>query len=420
MCRHSRPDIVLALLLLFAAAFGSATLSAQEAAAEADLSDLSPAEQAAALGEQGTALFQARQFSEAAIVFQQAYNLDPHPVLLFNIARAHEEMGDMPTALQLFRSLSDITDDPGILGAAGERAQRMADELAAQGYDPDTVTSADYVPRGIIEITSEPEGAEVILGAEVIGTTPLRQDRIDRGQYDLRVVLEGYHPVNTSVEVRGGGETIRSFTLQPRTSLDEYVPPEPGYLTVLSPQANMEVFVDGQRFSVTPIEQAPLAPGSYEVVVNAVGWLSYSTVIEITSGQNTTVQAQMTPIGGYERVTQNNGSSVSTALMIGGGTLLTTGTVLGILALTNSTAYNDNVSDPNRGQYRDSARTQALIGDITLLTGGAALVTGVVLRLVKGRNDQDDFGRGNQLVFTPTVPRDRHQGRWGLVMSGRF
>jgi hypothetical protein len=420
MCRKVRQNVFFSFLLIALGLLAPAHLLAQEEPGADSGAELTPAEEAAALGEQGTALFQARQFSEAAIVFQQAYNLDPHPVLLFNIARAHEEMGDLPTALQLFRSLADITDDAGILGAANERGQRMADELSGQGYDPATVTSAEYVPRGGIEITSEPEGAEVFLGNDVIGVTPLRQAQVDRGQYDLRVVLDGYHPIATTVDVRGGGETIRSFTLQPRTSLEEYIPPEPGYLTVLSPQANMEVFVDGQRFSVTPIEQAPLAPGSYEVVVNAVGWLSYSTVIEITSGQNTTVQAQMTPVGGFERVSQSNGSSASTALMIGGGTLVTAGTVLGILALTNSSAYNDNVSDPTRGDYRDSARTQALIGDIALFTGGALLVTGVVLRIVKGSNDQNDFDRSNQLVLAPTIPTNRENGRWGFVMSGRF
>jgi hypothetical protein len=48
--------------------------------------------------------------------------------------------------------------------------------------------------------------------------------------------------------------------MQPRTSLEQYVPPEPGYLSVNAPRTNMEVFIDGQRYSVTPLVQAPLAP----------------------------------------------------------------------------------------------------------------------------------------------------------------
>lgn len=378
------------------------------------------AEQAAALVEQGTALFQARQYSEAAILFQQAYNLDPHPVLLFNIARAHQEMGDLPTAVALFRDVLQMTTDATIVGAASERLQRLETELTEQGYDPNTVTTETYVPRGVVEITSEPAGAEVLLGGESIGTTPIRQSRIARGSYDMRVLLDGYHPINTTLEVRGGGETIRSFTLQPRTSLEEYVPPEPGYLTVLAPQANMEVFVDGQRFSVTPIDRAPLAPGSYEVVVSAIGWISYTTIVEITSGANTTVQAQTTPVGGFQRNDSRSGSAASNALLISGGTLLTAGTVFGVLALTNSSSYNDNIADPSRAQYRDDARTQALIADIALFTGGALLVTGVVLRIVNNDDaNQLPETRTRQLVLGPTFPRER-DGRWGFVAGARF
>jgi hypothetical protein len=416
---YPTPSTLARWLITLLICLAPALAAAQQTTDSGDAS-ATAAEQAAVLVEEGTALFQARQYPEAAILFQQAYNLDPHPVLLFNIARAHQEMGDLPTAVSLFRDVVGMTDDATIVGAATERLQRLEAELTEQGYDPATVTPETYVPRGVVEISSEPAGADVLLGGESIGVTPIRQSRIARGSYDMRVILDGYHPINTTLEVRGGGETIRSFTLQPRTSLEEYVPPEPGYLTVLAPQANMEVFVDGQRFSVTPIDRAPLAPGSYEVVVSAIGWISYSTVVEIASGSNSTVQAQMTPVGGYQREVARSGGGASNALLISGGTLLTAGTVFGVLALTNSSSYNDNVADPSRTQYRDDARTQALIADIALFTGGALLVTGVVLRIVGG-NDANELPetRTRQLVLGPTFPRER-DGRWGFVAGARF
>lgn len=374
-------------------------------------------EQAAQLVEEGTALFQARNFEEAAIIFQQAYNLDPHPVLLFNIARAHQEMGDLPTALRLFQDVLAMEADENVVGATTDRIAVLEQMLTEQGYDPATVTATEYVPRGFVNITTEPSGATVFLDGTEIGVTPLNRGQIDEGSHELRLLLDGYHPVTTSVDVRGGGETIRSFTMQERTSLEQYVPPEPGYLSVNAPQSNMEVFIDGQRYSVTPLVQAPLAPGTYEVVVNAVGWISYSTVVEVRSGEQITVNATMEPVGGFRPMRVSNGRrGLENGLLIGGGALVTTGTVFGVLALTSASSYNDRISDPDRGRFRDQARTSALIADITIGTGAALLVTGLILKLTN--NSEGEWGgpTPEQLVFAPSINRRSI----GFSFSGRF
>jgi predicted negative regulator of RcsB-dependent stress response len=376
-----------------------------------------PAEQAALLVEEGTALFQARNFEQAAIVFQQAYNLDPHPVLLFNIARAHQEMADLPTALRMFREVRDMEADENVTSAANQRIATLEQMLTEQGYDPATVSATDYVPRGFVNITSEPPGATVLIDSAELGVTPLNRGQIDEGTHELRLLLDGYHPITTSIDVRGGGETIRSFTMQERTSLEQYVPPEPGYLSVNAPQSNMEVFVDGQRYSVTPLVQAPLAPGTYEVVVNAVGWISYSTVIEVRSGEQLTVNATMEPVGGFQPMRVANGRrSLANGFLIGGGALVTTGTVFGVLALTNSSSYNDRISDPDRARFRDQARTSALIADITIGTGAALLVTGLILKLTNKSEGEWGGPTPEQLVFAPSIQRRSI----GFSFSGSF
>lgn len=377
----------------------------------------SPAEQAALLVEEGTALFQARNFEQAAIVFQQAYNLDPHPVLLFNIARAHQEMADLPTALRMFREVRDRAEDENVIGAATERVANLEQMLTEQGYDPATVSATDYVPRGFVNITTEPPGATVLVDSTELGVTPLNRGQIDEGTHELRLLLDGYHPVTTSIDVRGGGETIRSFTMQERTSLEQYVPPEPGYLSVNAPQSNMEVFIDGQRYSVTPLVQAPLAPGTYEVVVNAVGWISYSTVIEVRSGEQLTVNATMEPVGGFQPMREaNRRRPLENGFLIGGGALVTTGTVFGVLALTSSSSYNDRIADPDRGRFRGQARTSALIADITISTGAALLVTGLVLKLTNRSPRDSGETAPEQLVFVPSIQRRSI----GFSFSGRF
>ena len=60
--------------------------------------------QAAALFEEGAGLFRKRSFREASERFQAAYNLDPSPILLYNLARAAEEMGDPQAAVGHYKA----------------------------------------------------------------------------------------------------------------------------------------------------------------------------------------------------------------------------------------------------------------------------------------------------------------------------
>jgi tetratricopeptide (TPR) repeat protein len=48
--------------------------------------------------QQGAAHFKARRYAQALSSFEQAFKLDPSPVLLYNIARCAEEMGDVERA----------------------------------------------------------------------------------------------------------------------------------------------------------------------------------------------------------------------------------------------------------------------------------------------------------------------------------
>src|SRR3990172_5013099 len=49
--------------------------------------------------ERGTALYGAGRYREAIVQFQTAQELRPHPSVLFNIARCHENLGEFAEAL---------------------------------------------------------------------------------------------------------------------------------------------------------------------------------------------------------------------------------------------------------------------------------------------------------------------------------
>ena len=59
---------------------------------------VSPPETPQALFERGRTAFEERRYAGALDAFLAAYELAPYPALLFNIARAHQELGDYAAA----------------------------------------------------------------------------------------------------------------------------------------------------------------------------------------------------------------------------------------------------------------------------------------------------------------------------------
>lgn len=57
---------------------------------------------------EGKAAFQSQQFGQALTKFEQANVLDPSPILVYNIARCHEEMGQAEAAIRYYELYLDV------------------------------------------------------------------------------------------------------------------------------------------------------------------------------------------------------------------------------------------------------------------------------------------------------------------------
>jgi hypothetical protein len=64
-----------------------------------------------------------------------------------------------------------------------------------------------------ITITSNPSGATVWLNDAEVGRTPLSTDFIYYGDYDVRVKLEGYEPINQRMTAQAPIQEIPPFDL---------------------------------------------------------------------------------------------------------------------------------------------------------------------------------------------------------------
>ena len=337
------------------------------------------------IARQATAEFQAANYDEAAILFQQAFNIDPDPILLFNLARAHQEMGDLPTALTLYLELVELTDSQRVRTAAQGKIAEVEASLRAQGYEPGEVTPLDYVPRGALSITSVPAGAAVFLGGNFVGVTPYTEPHRDAGEYRLQLELEGFHPVVATVVVSAGIESVRDYALNERADLDEYVPPTPGFLSVRGAAPGLPVEIDGELRGFTPLEGVRLAPGQYLVSVRGEGWEPYTTTVEVFAAGEETVFAQMEREVGFDARETAGLRYGGIALMSVGAAATVGGLSLGLLANQSAAEYRSDPASPNRRALRDEARGRALGADVALFTGVAALTSGAVMTVIAAK-----------------------------------
>jgi tetratricopeptide (TPR) repeat protein len=110
------------------------TTSLPEACAQATTPSPTDRARAKDLYRQGTERFQSGDFRAAVDLFEQAQRLDPHPVLAYNVARAHENLGELDEAIAAYRRYLELDPKASDRGAVEQRIttlQSQRDERRA-------------------------------------------------------------------------------------------------------------------------------------------------------------------------------------------------------------------------------------------------------------------------------------------------
>lgn len=163
--------------------------------------------------ERGLEHFGARRHREAIHEFQVAAQLVPSADLWFNIARAHEELGEWDQAIEHYRRyLRDRVDPPdreqveALLELLGERAE------AARAARLTRATT------GTLSVRVDVEGASVRIGERDVGTSPITDElTLEPGRHPLVVQRDGYLPFRSEVAIEPGVRTAAYVDLQPET-----------------------------------------------------------------------------------------------------------------------------------------------------------------------------------------------------------
>ncbi len=252
-----------ALLTIF---LGAALVLACPVAAFAQEAEEGAQEQARVLFEQGMAAAASGDHTSAARALGESFALFSHPGTLVNLAASLELAGQLPAA---HRRYAELLERFGavISGAARENARQQLASIAAL--------------VAIVTVRTEPEGALVFLGDELLGTAPLSDEVVLLpGEYTLVARLEGYDQASHVVALAAGDRP--SITIE----LDQLPAEEaPARLVVTSSTEGAHVSVDGSESRQAPAT-FEVPPGEREVVVEAPGFDAASRTVLVEAGED--------------------------------------------------------------------------------------------------------------------------------------
>ncbi len=223
------------LLLLAAIALSApvgAPAFAQEAPSEEALAD------ARASFQQGNSAYLEGRYRDAIAAFERANRIVPNPRLIEYIARCYTNLGDAVRAIESYRAYAATSE-----AAAAEVADTLEmlvtnARINAVYQASDTVLDALARARGetppprdlqrqelgtrmrdvVVQIRSEPRGAEVYIDAielGAVGVTPL-ETPLFTGRHFIEVRREHYAPANrvVNVTIPDRGESIPVFEFE--------------------------------------------------------------------------------------------------------------------------------------------------------------------------------------------------------------
>jgi hypothetical protein len=150
---------------------------------------------------------------------------------------------------------------------------------------------------GRLLVRSTPANAMVVIDGVWSGRTPLTKRDMTFGAHTVRVVLEGYEPINQRITLTPDNASREMmFELQRARARGQTPAPAADVtLTVTSRPAGARVLVDGRFVGPTPATVEGITPGAHTVRVELEGYQPWSTTVRVVSGQDARVAAPLVP-----------------------------------------------------------------------------------------------------------------------------
>lgn len=256
-----------------------------------------------------------------------------------------------------------------LIGAAALLTVALGLWLAFRAFEkPQSVSASSATPppaapvpppvvnNGQVVLDTSPSGALITFGGKEIGKTPVTLQHLAPGRYSLRIVSDGYQPMEKQVELRQNEALdLGTITLsRAKAALD-----------IASTPAGAKVFQNGTVIGTTPLRRDDLGSGDMTFVVARDGYLPREVKAHLTPQQTFKTVVPLVQIAaaytGDIRV-QGDNTAAARAISIRLDPDLKTGT------MTQATKSGDFVVKFN-GSW-EGGEMRAVTGDVVSQPGG--------------------------------------------------
>lgn len=223
--------------------------------------------------DRGLRLFNQQDNEGALAEFHRAYELSPHPLVLYNIGLVLAAAGKPVLAVDTFDQL--------LQSPAGLSAEQVARARAER--------TTQITRIGDIAVQVNVDGATVELDGLEVGHAPMKEPiRAATGTHVVGVTAPGHAPLRKPVSVAGQTQQKLDFELLPLEG-------QLAHLVVKTRLPDAEVLVDGQVVGRTPIATSlSLAPGDHALEVRRPGYRSAAA--SLTLGAGSTGSLELEPV----------------------------------------------------------------------------------------------------------------------------
>jgi len=149
------------------------------------------------------------EHDKALIYFQDAYELFPHPQLLYKIAVSQEKVNKTEIAIENYRKFAEQMPD----AAEAPNARRRALVLEEKQREARMARANNETS---LRVFSTPPGAKVFLettASRVMGATPTVELPMRPGTHTVILQLEGYKELREEVTIEPGEKVIKKYNL---------------------------------------------------------------------------------------------------------------------------------------------------------------------------------------------------------------
>ncbi len=247
-----------------------------------------------------TSAFQAGNFDEAAVLFQEAFEIEPRGNLLYNIGLCYDKAGKTAEAVSFYQRYIEAVPNASRRPAVVRQIAKLK-ELLAGRYEQVSVTSSP--PGAIIFVDDKSKGA--------MGAAPV-EFKLLPGSYTIIAELDGHETAKRTIQLREGSAAQVNVRLIPSGQV--------GSVLVIVSEKGASVAVDGRTVGRAPLPKALRLPaGPHEITVSKPGFVDQTRQIEVAAGKEQRISVSLDGESGGGDIGGGGGGGGGLSLGGGGG-----------------------------------------------------------------------------------------------------